>query len=147
MSQVRQGTAHWSGDLLAGGGAVSATTTGVFTEQPITWRARAEAAEGKTSPEELLAAAHAACYSMAVSNELSRAGHVPERVDVTVDVTADKTDAGWTVLSSAITLRARVPGCDVATFNEKAEAAKSGCPISRAISGSVDITLDATLES
>lgn len=147
MPQVRQGTAHWSGDLLAGGGAVSAATTGVFAEQPITWRARTEAAEGKTSPEELLAAAHAACYSMAVSNELAKAGHVPERVDVTVDVTADKTDAGWTVLSSAITLRARVPGCDEATFNEKAEAAKSGCPISRAISGSVDITLNATLES
>jgi lipoyl-dependent peroxiredoxin len=146
MPQVRRGTAHWSGDLLAGGGAVSAATTGVFTEQAITWRARTEAAEGKTSPEELLAAAHAACYSMAVSNDLSKAGHVPERVDVTVDVTADKTDAGWTVLSSAITLRARVPGCDAATFQAQADAAKSGCPISRAISGSVEITLDATLE-
>lgn len=146
MAQVRRGEAHWSGDLLAGGGAVSAATSGVFAEQAITWRARTEAAESKTSPEELLAAAHAACYSMAVSNELSKAGHAPERVDVAVEVRADKTDAGWTVLASHISLRATVPGCDLETFKEKAEAAKNGCPISRAISGSVEITLDATLE-
>jgi lipoyl-dependent peroxiredoxin len=146
MAQVRRGEAHWSGDLLSGGGAVSAVTSGVFAEQAVTWRARTEASEGKTSPEELLAAAHAACYSMAVSNELSKAGHAPERVDVTVEVRADKTDAGWTVLASHITLRATVPGCDLATFNKQAEAAKGGCPISRAISGSVEITLDATLE-
>lgn len=146
MAQVRRGEAHWSGDLLAGGGAVSAATSGVFAEQAITWRARTEASEGKTSPEELLAAAHAACYSMAVSNELSKAGHVPERVDVAVEVSADKTDAGWTVLASHILLRAKVPGCDQATFAERAEAAKTGCPISRAISGSVEITLDAVLE-
>jgi osmotically inducible protein OsmC len=147
MAQVRQATAHWSGDLVSGGGAVSAASSGIFSDQGITWRARTEEAEGKTSPEELLATAHAACYSMAVSNELSKAGHVPDRVDVRVDVTADKTDAGWTVLSSHITLRARVPGVDEATFQAQAEKAKGGCPISRALSDSVQITLETTLEA
>lgn len=147
MAQVRQADANWSGDLLAGGGAVSAVSSGIFTDQAISWRARTEDAQGETSPEELLAAAHASCYSMAVSNELAKAGHAPERVDVSVVVTADKTDAGWTVLASAITLRARVPGIDESTFQEQANAAMGGCPISRAISDSVEISLDATLES
>lgn len=147
MAQVRQADSNWSGDLPSGGGSVSATSSGVFSDQAITWRARTEASEGKTSPEELLAAAHASCYSMAVSNELANAGFPPERVDVNVVVSADKTDAGWTVLSSAITLRAKVPGIDQALFDEQANAAKGGCPISRAISGSVEISLDATLEA
>jgi osmotically inducible protein OsmC len=125
---------------------VSAVSSGVLDDQAITWRARTEAAEGKTSPEELLAAAHAACYSMAISHELSQAGFAPERVDVSVEVSADKTDSGWTVQRSAITVRAVVPGADAALFAEKADAAKGGCPISRAISDSVEITLDATLE-
>jgi osmotically inducible protein OsmC len=146
MGQVRRATAHWSGDLLSGGGAVSAETSGIFADQAITWRARTEASEGKTSPEELLAAAHAACFSMALSHQLAQAGHAPERVDVTVEVGADKTDSGWTVQSSHISVRASVPGADAALFQEKAEAAKAGCPISKAISGSVTITLDAALE-
>ena len=145
MAQVRQAKAHWSGDLGSGGGAVSAATSGIFDEQAITWRARTEASEGKTSPEELLAAALASCFSMAVSNELSKAGFVPDRVDVSVDTTADKREAGWTVISCHITLRARVPGVDQATFDEQAQKAKAGCPISRAISSSVEITLDAAL--
>ncbi len=147
MAQVRRAEAHWSGDLTSGGGAVSAVSSGIFSEQAITWRARTEVAEGKTSPEELLATAHAACYSMAFSNELAKGGHAPERVDVTVEIGADKTDAGWTVLSSHISVRARVPGADEAFFLEKAEAAKAGCPISRAIAGSVAISLDAVLEA
>lgn len=146
MGQVRTAKANWSGDLLSGGGAVSAVSSGVLDDQAITWRARTEASEGKTSPEELLAAAHAACYSMAISHELSQAGFAPERVDVSVEVSADKTDSGWTVQRSAITVRAVVPGADAALFAEKANAAKGGCPISRAISDSVEITLDATLE-
>jgi osmotically inducible protein OsmC len=147
MAQVRTAKANWSGDLAGGGGTVSATTSGIFSDQPITWRARTEASGGDTSPEELLAAAHAACFSMAVSNELAKAGFPPERVDVSVEVTADKREAGWTVLSSAISLRAKVPGADDAVFQEKAAAAKAGCPISRAIDGSVDITVEAVLES
>jgi osmotically inducible protein OsmC len=147
MAQTRRAQAHWSGDLATGGGAVSAVTSGIFSEQPIDWQARTESSDGRTSPEELLAAAHAACYSMAVSNELSKAGFVPERVDVNVEVGADKGPSGWTVMNSHITLRARVPGVDQATFEEQAQKAKAGCPISRAISDSVSITLDAALEA
>ena len=147
MAQVRRARAHWSGDLQTGGGAVSTATSGVFSEQPTTWRARTEEPEGGTSPEELLAAAHAACFSMAVSNELSKAGFPPSRVDVSVEVTGDRREAGWTVIASHITLRAAVPGVDTETFREKTEAAKVGCPISRAIKGNVEISLDATLEA
>ncbi len=132
---------------MSGGGSVSASTSGIFSDQAITWRARTEASEGKTSPEELLAAAHASCYSMAFSHELAQVGFPPERVDVTVEVSADKTDIGWAVRRSAISVRAVVPGADEALFLEKANAAKGGCPISRAISDSVEITLEATLES
>ena len=147
MAMISKADANWSGDLLGGGGSVTATSSGIFSDQATTWRARTEASEGKTSPEELLASAHASCYSMAVSNELAQAGFAPERVDVSVVVTADKTDSGWTVLSSAITVRAKVPGADEDLFQEKAKAAKGGCPISRALSDSVEVTLDATLES
>jgi lipoyl-dependent peroxiredoxin len=147
MAQVRRAQAHWSGDLQSGGGAVSASTSGIFSDQPTTWQARTEEPEGGTSPEELLAAAHASCFSMAVSNELAKAGFPPRRVDVTVDIRADKTDAGWTVLASHITLRAAVPGVDEATFQQKTEAAKVGCPISRAIKGNVEISLETTLEA
>lgn len=146
MAQIRSASANWSGDLPTGGGTVSTGTSTLFQDAPITWRARAEAVEDKTGPEELLAAAHAACYSMAFSNELAKAGFPPQRVDTSVEVTADKTDAGWTVLSSAISVRAAVPGIDEALFAEKAAAAKDGCPISRAIGGSVAISVEAVLE-
>lgn len=145
MAQLRSATAHWSGNLTEGGGAVSAVSSGVIAETPITWKARTEEAGGMTSPEELLAAAHAACYSMAVSNELSKAGYPPERVDVSVEIEADKTAGGWTVLASRISLRASVPGIDEETFHHRAEAAKGGCPISRVMVGNVGIELEATL--
>ena len=148
MPQIRRAQATWSGDLAGGSGDVKAGTSGTFGPLPITWRARAEADDtGLTSPEELLAAAHASCYAMASSNNLAKAGFKPDSVEVSVAVTADKTDAGWTVLSSAITLRARVPGIDEQAFQQAVEGAKAGCPISRAIAGNVDITLDAQLVS
>jgi osmotically inducible protein OsmC len=145
MAQTRVAEANWSGNLTAGGGSVTAVSSGIFTDQAITWKDRTEKPQDNTSPEELLAAAHASCYAMAVSHELSGAGFEPERVDVSVVVTADKTKGGWTVMSSAITMRAKVPGCDLATFDEKANAAKAGCPISKALSDSVEVTIDASL--
>jgi lipoyl-dependent peroxiredoxin len=147
MAQTRRADATWQGDLTTGGGAVSATSSAVFSALPITWKARTEDAGGKTSPEELLAAAHASCYAMASSNELAKAGFPPDRVVVRVEVTADKREAGWTVLSSHITLRASVPRIDPDTFLAAANRAKDGCPISRAIGGSLEITLDARLEA
>jgi osmotically inducible protein OsmC len=147
MAQTRSATATWQGDLPTGAGTVSSATTDFWRDLPTSWESRTEEPGGKTSPEELLAAAHASCFSMAVSNQLAKAGFPPERVDVRVDVTADKMDAGWTVQASHITLRARVPGINEAAFQEAANNAKDGCPISRALKGNVELSVDATLES
>ncbi len=146
MATTRQADATWSGDLLSGRGTVSAATTGVFRDLATTWASRTGEPAGVTSPEELLATAHASCFSMAVSNELAKAGTPPTRVAVTVAVTADKLEAGWTVLSSAIKVSGVVPGATDASFREAAEKAKDGCPISRALKGNVELSVEATLE-
>jgi len=146
MAQVRRATAQWQGDLPTGNGSVSTVTSSTISDLPTSWRARAEASDtGQTSPEELLAAAHASCYSMALSNILAKAGTPATRVDVTVDVTADKREAGFTVLSSAITVTGTVPGIDQAAFEAAADSAKDGCPISRALTGNVELSVKATL--
>jgi len=146
MATTRRADATWSGDLLSGRGTVSAATTGVFRDLPTTWASRIGEPEGVTSPEELLATAHASCFSMAVSNELAKAGTPPMRVAVTVAVTGDKLESGWTVLSSAITVKAVVPGATDASFQEAANKAKDGCPISKALKGNVELSVEATLE-
>jgi osmotically inducible protein OsmC len=146
MATTRQADATWAGDLLSGRGTVTAATTGVFRDLPTTWASRIGEPEGVTSPEELLAAAHASCFSMAFSNELAKAGTPPTRVKVSVAVTGDKLESGWTVLSSAITASAVVPGATEASLQEAATKAKDGCPISKALKGNVDLSVDATLE-
>ena len=146
MALTRSASATWRGDLPSGEGTVSAES-GFVSDAPTSWKARTEDATGKTSPEELLAAAHASCFSMAFSNELSKVGFVPDRVEVTVEVTADKREMGWTVLSSQITARGWVPNVDEETFQAMAQKAKDGCPISRAIGGNVEVSVNATLES
>jgi osmotically inducible protein OsmC len=146
MATTRQADATWAGDLLAGSGTVTAATTGVFRDLPTTWASRIGEPEGVTSPEELLAAAHASCFSMAFSNELAKAGTPPTRVNVSVEVTGDKLESGWTVLSSAITVSAAVPGATEASLQDAADKAKDGCPISKALKGNVDLSVDATLE-
>jgi osmotically inducible protein OsmC len=113
----------------------------------VTWAARTESSDGKTSPEELLAAAHSACFSMALSGALVRAGTPPEQLDVSAEVTFDKLEAGWRVVSSALTVRGRVPGISAADFEAAAEATKTGCPISQALIGNVALSVEATLES
>ena len=120
-------------------------SSGAFSRMPITWGSRTEAHQGRTSPEELLAAAHASCFSMAFANQLAKNGTIAERLDVRVDVTADKREAGWTVLSSAIKVSGVVPGIDAETFARVAEAAKDGCPISRALVGNVELSVEPTL--
>ena len=147
MAATRQATATWRGDLLSGNGTVSAGTSGKFTDLATTWASRIEDPQGRTSPEELLAAAHASCFSMAFSNNLAKAGFPPERVEVTADVTIDKRDAGQTVISSELTVSAKVPNIDEAAFQAAAEGAKDGCPISRALTGNVELSVRATLES
>ena len=146
MATTRRAEATWSGDLLSGHGTVTAATTHVFENLPTSWTARTAEPGGLTSPEELLAAAHASCFSMACSNELAKAGTPPTRVAVTVAVTADKLETGWTVLASAITVRGAAPGATDASFREAAEKAKDGCPISKALKGNIVLSVEATLE-
>ncbi len=147
MAEVRYAEVSWSGDLVSGGGSIDYVSSGAITRQPVTWAARTEAHNGKTSPEELLAAAHASCFAMAFSAQLGRAGTPPTRLSVSAHVTFDKTDAGWGVKSSALTVRGVVPGATEARFQELAAAAKDGCPISRALKGNVELSVDAALES
>ena len=146
MTEIRRADATWNGDLMSGSGVVSASSSGAFTSLPVSWASRTEAANGKTSPEELVAAAHAACFSMAFSAGLARAGFTAERLDVAADVTFDKLEGGWTVTRSALTVRGVVPGIDQAAFVAAAEAARDGCPISRALKGNVELSVEATLE-
>jgi osmotically inducible protein OsmC len=124
---------------------VSAVSSGVFTDLPVTWVSRAEAAGGKTSPEELVASAHAACYCMALSYGLAGAGTPPTKLEVGATVTFELGDGGPRVASSALTVRGDVPGVDEAAFKAAAEAAKDGCPISQALKGNVDLSVEATL--
>src|SRR3954471_12581677 len=146
MAVTRSANATWRGNLFEGSGSVSSGTTANLRDLPVSWNARTADPEGLTSPEELLAAAHASFFSMAMSNILAKAGFTAEQLDVTATVGADKRDAGWTVISSAITVRGRVPGADQAAFQQAAEAAKDGCPISRALTGNVELSVEATLE-
>jgi osmotically inducible protein OsmC len=146
MTEVRRADATWEGDLLSGTGVVSAASSGAFSDLPVSWASRTEASNGKTSPEELVAAAHAACFSMAFSSNLAKAGHRAERLDVSAEVTFDKLEGGWTVTKSALTVRGVVPGIDQAGFQAAAEAARDGCPISRALKGNVELSVDATLD-
>ena len=112
----------------------------------MSWTARTESPGGKTSPEELVAAAHASCFAMAFSGGLGRAGAPPERLAVSADVTFDKVEAGWRVVSSHLTVRGVVPGISNEDFVAAAEAAKDGCPISQALKGNVALSVDAALE-
>jgi osmotically inducible protein OsmC len=142
----RQADVVWQGDLAHGKGQLSAKS-GAFSDLPVTWASRTERSNGMTSPEELLAAAHAACFSMALSHGLAQGGHAPERLDVTAVCTLDRTDAGPRVASMALTVRGKVPGLDQAGFKQAAEAAKDGCPVSNAFKNNLQLSVDATLES
>jgi osmotically inducible protein OsmC len=146
MAAVRSASATWNGDLMSGNGTVSSDSSNSFENLPVSWAARTEQPEGQTSPEELLAAAHAACFSMALSNELASAGTPPDELHVSAQVTFDKTDAGWAVTSSALQVLGRVPGCSPDAFRSAAETARDGCPVSKARAGNVQLSVDATLE-
>src|SRR6266542_3787017 len=110
MAAIRTATVTWTGDLSEGSGSVSAGSSDTFLDLPVSWAARTEAPGGKTSPEELLAAAHASCFAMALSAGLGRAGTPPEHLHVEAEVTFDKLEAGWSVVASALTVLGHVPG-------------------------------------
>lgn len=143
----RSATAVWKGSGRDGSGSLT-TTSGALKELPYSAAMRFEDESGRsgTNPEELIAAAHAGCFNMALSFQLSGAGHPPEELSTEAVVTIEKEPDGtaWTVKSSALKLRARVPGIDQSTFQELAEKARAGCPVSRAL-GSIEVTLDARL--
>lgn len=145
MAAVRQARAVWNGDLATGSGEVSAVTSGKFSALPVSWGARTEAPQGKTSPEELLAAAHASCFAMALSAGLAKGGTPPRKLEVSSKVTFDKVGADWTVVASELEVRGEVPGLDQAGFAKAAEGAKDGCPISRALKNNVKLSVKATL--
>ena len=112
----------------------------------VSWASRSGAHAGLTSPEELIAAAHASCFAMAFAGGLTRAGQAPESLAVSAVVTFDKVGDGWKITTSALAVRGRVPGLDDAAFKKAAEAAKDGCPVSTALKGNVALSVDAALE-
>lgn len=139
---IRKATAVWKGDLKKGSGALSAPS-GVLENAAYTFATRFENKPG-TNPEELIAAAHAGCFSMALSAELGKAGMTPESIETTAAVTLDTVDGKPTVTRSHLTVTGRVPGIESAKFLQIAEGAKAGCPISRLLRA--EITMEATLE-
>ena len=147
MAATREARAVWNGDLMSGSGMVTAGLSGLFKDVPVSWSARTEAPGGKSSPEELLAAAHATCFSMALSAGLARAGTPPKRLEVSAKVTFDKVGDNWTVVSSALDVRGEVPGADAEKFKQAAEGAKDNCPISRALKGNVKLSVTSTLRT
>jgi osmotically inducible protein OsmC len=132
----------WSGSLLEGGGTIDSVGSGAFGPLDVTWAARTEDPEGRTSPEELIAAAHASCFSMALSGALAKAGSPPDRLETSATVTFVP---GTGITKSALRVRGTVPGMDEAAFVEAAEGAKENCPVSKALAAVPEITLDAAL--
>jgi osmotically inducible protein OsmC len=138
---VRTASAHWAGGLKDGKGTVS-TASGVLKDTQYSFSTRFENGVG-TNPEELVAAAHAGCFSMALSAQLGNAGMTAESIDTKASLTFEKTDAGFTVTSIHLDVRVKIPGADQAKFDEAAQNAKKGCPISRLLN--TNITMDAKL--
>jgi osmotically inducible protein OsmC len=137
----RRASATWQGDLFEGKGTVSALSSGLFTDAEVTWAARTEDSGGKTSPEELIAGAHAACFGMALSNELSTRGHTPDRLEI--EATCSFEDGKVTTMALDVT--AQIPGVDEDGFREGLSAAEESCPVSNALRGNVDIKIDGKL--
>ena len=145
MAAERHARTTWEGDLASGSGTFT-VGSGSIGPQEVSWNARTEEPGGKTSPEELLAAAHASCFSMALSAGLARAGTPPRLLETEARVTFDKVGEGWKVVSSALTVRGEVPNADDDAFRAAAEDAKDNCPISQALKGNVELSVDAALK-
>jgi len=140
----RSAQVTWQGSLTDGSGEIHEVPSGAFGPLQISWPSRAEEPGGKTSPEELIAAAHAACFAMALSHALAESGHAPERLETSATLTFVP---GTGITKAALTVVGTVPGLDEASFEQAAEQAKDGCPVSGALKGNVELTLDARLQS
>ena len=138
----RTANVTWSGSLIEGGGRIESVGSGAFGPLDVTWASRAEDSDGRTSPEELIAAAHASCFSMALSHGLAQAGTPADRLDTSATVTFVP---GTGITKVALSVRGSVPGMDEAAFVAAAQAAKEGCPVSTALAAVPEITLDASL--
>ena len=144
MAAERRARTTWEGDLRSGSGTFT-VGSGAVGPQQVSWSARTEAPEGKTSPEELIAAALSSCFSMALSHALAEAGTPPGTLETDAVATFDRTDSGFRMTQIALTVRGRIEGADEETFHKLAEDAKNNCPVSQALKGNVELTLDAAL--
>ena len=144
MATDRTASEVWQGDLMNGSGTIDAVKSGAFGPLDVSWAARTEEPNGKTSPEELMAAAWASCFAMQLSNTLAKAGNPPEKLETSATVTFQP---GEGIIRGALTVRGTVPGLDEDGFREAAENAKQNCPVSKALSGIPDVSLDASLAS
>jgi osmotically inducible protein OsmC len=145
MAIERRAHATWEGDLRSGSGQFDLTSSGAVTGEPVTFASRFEPESGgKTSPEELIAAAHATCFSMALAGGLAQDGHAPTRLETDAVCTLDQTDAGFRITKMHLAVRGEVEGIDEAAFEQAAQAAEKGCPVSNALGG-VEISMEASL--
>ena len=144
MAVERSAKATWEGDLFDGSGQVS-TESDAVRNATVKWSSRADEADDNTSPEELIAAAHAACVSMALANVLAQAGTPPAKLDTEATATFDKTPDGFRMTTMRLSVRGQVEGLDEEGFRKAADDAKQSCPVSQALKGNVEVTLDASL--
>jgi lipoyl-dependent peroxiredoxin len=142
VATERSANVVWNGDLMSGGGTIREVGSGAFGPLDVSWASRSEDPNGKTSPEELIAAAWAACFAMALSNGLAKAGNPPEQLETSATVTFQP---GQGITKGVLTVRGTVPGLDADGFQAAAQDAKQNCPVSKALTGIPDITLDAAL--
>lgn len=140
----RRAEVTWTGTLTEGNGILSAGS-GALNNMPVTWASRTQESGGKTSPEELIASAHAACYAMAFSNTLTQAGKPPEQLQVTAVCSLDRTESGLKISTMMLDVRGRVPGITADQFSELANKAEQGCPVSNALRNNVQISVNAQL--
>jgi osmotically inducible protein OsmC len=141
----RRAEVVWEGNLTQGHGTITSVSSGAFGPLPVTWASRIEEPAGRTSPEELLAAAHAACFSMALANTLNQRGTPPTRLRTTAVCTIDRVEGALKITTMRLTVRGQVPGVDNAGFVDAANTAGKNCPVSKALAGNVEISVDAAL--
>jgi osmotically inducible protein OsmC len=143
VATERKAEAVWQGDLMNGSGTITSNTSGALPQLDVSWPSRSDEPNGKTSPEELIAAAWAACFAMALSHGLAQGGNAPERLGTSATVTFQP---GEGIVKGALTVVGTVPGLDDAAFESAADEAKANCPVSKALAGIPDVTLDARLD-
>ena len=147
LKAERRADVVWEGDLIHGRGTIVNVGSGALGALPVTWASRTERSDGKTSPEELMAAAHAACYAMAFSHTLAQAGTPAERLSVSATCTFEQVEGGFKISTMDLAVRGKVPGLDEAGFEKVAQQAEQGCPVSNALRNNVQIRVNAHLES